>query len=976
MPYCWLLIFSFGFTGIACAQQQIFNTYTVNDGLVANSVRRIFQDNKGFLWIATWEGLSKYDGHKFTNYSTANGLSHDLVNDLYETADNKLYVACNNGSVDIIEENERPKPIINNMVINRFRTVSNRQLFITTDDNGLWQLKNEKFSKPQQAFPKSDYYDVAALNDSLFVTASPDSFHILNNRFEAFSSKRSGAFSAECVFADSKKRVWIGTYAGLMLLAPVQTKNGPVQFANLPQNFDNVVLKTAWIRDIFEDADRNVWIATSQGLIKVNNNGLLELFNEKTGLPSDHVSCVFQDREHNIWIGTNVGLVKLVTKTTIRIYNKENGLPSNNVRFVVPLGKSNVLVTTDKSIQVYNKNTRQFFLSIPQQDIIFGRIQNTRSILLTKPTEFIHFDTASFKLRKGIPFVAPRGIGCAATDRFGNIFTGSYDGLYVQTLKHLPSNYLPGVRINNLLIDRNGCLWIGSFNDGLYRVLYSDTSNKITILGQQHFLPGKQIRSLYEDSSGNIWAGTRYHGVYLISNGKENVNVVKNFNQVSGLTSNWIQTIAEDANGCIWLGFYLGLDKLIPYDRTYSVFNFSRVNNYFANINHLAVDQDNSLWLATTQGLVNIEDGELEKMAPPPVYITSVFLYDSLIKFNSADVDNELQLAHKQNQLQFEFTAPGFINEKKLLYSYRLVESNNARWSTPANDHTVSYASLQPGDYRFEVRTLSWNGIWGDTTSFAFTIRPPFWKNGWFIACIGLITTGLIYWIVKRRINEIRKASDLKQKMAETEMMALRAQMNPHFIFNCLNSIDNLIQSGEKEKATTYLAKFAKLLRAILENSKSNTIPCWKDLETLKLYLELEEFRCDRKFSYQLSIPPEILHGDYKVPPMIIQPYVENAILHGLLNKDTDSRKLDIRVTVEKSYINYSVEDNGVGRKKAAEYKELNKPIYQSMGLDITRERINLFNQRTNGSVIITDMYDENKEATGTRVEVHLLNQP
>ena len=145
-------------------------------------------------------------------------------------------------------------------------------------------------------------------------------------------------------------------------------------------------------------------------------------------------------------------------------------------------------------------------------------------------------------------------------------------------------------------------------------------------------------------------------------------------------------------------------------------------------------------------------------------------------------------------------------------------------------------------------------------------------------------------------------------------------------------------------------------------------------METLKLYLELEELRWGKKISYQLNIAPEILQGDYKVPPMIIQPYVENAIHHGLLNKENGVGQLLIEVNAEKNHIIYIIEDNGIGRKKAMEYKLLNKPTHQSMGLDITKERINLFNQNNNGSITITDLYNEYKEAAGTRVTISLIN--
>jgi LytS/YehU family sensor histidine kinase len=230
--------------------------------------------------------------------------------------------------------------------------------------------------------------------------------------------------------------------------------------------------------------------------------------------------------------------------------------------------------------------------------------------------------------------------------------------------------------------------------------------------------------------------------------------------------------------------------------------------------------------------------------------------------------------------------------------------------------------------------------------------------------------------MVRKRISSIRYESELKQKIAETEMIALRSQMNPHFIFNCLNSIDNLIQTNQKEKATTYLSKFALLIRAILENSKNNVIPCWKDLEALKLYLDMEALRWDNKIQYQLHIDPQIQFGDYKVPPMIIQPFVENAIHHGLLNKMDPEKKMEISVELKGDQIKYSIIDNGVGRKQAEVYKKLNRSSQSSFGMQISEDRISLFNQHQKQSIKITDLYDNQQNPAGTQVEVWLTTQP
>jgi tetratricopeptide (TPR) repeat protein len=229
--------------------------------------------------------------------------------------------------------------------------------------------------------------------------------------------------------------------------------------------------------------------------------------------------------------------------------------------------------------------------------------------------------------------------------------------------------------------------------------------------------------------------------------------------------------------------------------------------------------------------------------------------------------------------------------------------------------------------------------------------------------------------LLKRKNEQLKHEQDrlaMKRKALELEMQALRAQMNPHFIFNCLSAIDNLMQTNQADKATSYLARFAGLIRGVLESSKNNLVPFQKDFETLKLYLEMEQFRCNNKFSYSLYADAELLDGDYKVPPLIIQPFVENAIHHGLLNKLDTNRQLKVWVNLEDEHIVYSVTDNGVGRTRAAILKQENKPEHQSYGIAITRERIQLHNgKQLPQDVLITDLEQEGI-AAGTNAIVRI----
>ena len=244
------------------------------------------------------------------------------------------------------------------------------------------------------------------------------------------------------------------------------------------------------------------------------------------------------------------------------------------------------------------------------------------------------------------------------------------------------------------------------------------------------------------------------------------------------------------------------------------------------------------------------------------------------------------------------------------------------------------------------------------------------------LACF-IILSLLVYRNInlKRKNEKLRNQqiqSSLQRKAADLEMQALRAQMNPHFIFNCLSAIDNLIQTSQADKATSYLSLFANLIRAVLDGSKNNLVSFQRDFETLRLYLELEQFRCNDKFKYALTAESELLNGDYHVPPLIIQPFVENAIHHGLLNKPDNNRQLDISAVLQDEHIIYRITDNGIGRREATIIKERNRPGQKSYGIDITRERINLYNKNgISNDVIISDLEDDGR-CIGTKAVVRI----
>jgi hypothetical protein len=219
--------------------------------------------------------------------------------------------------------------------------------------------------------------------------------------------------------------------------------------------------------------------------------------------------------------------------------------------------------------------------------------------------------------------------------------------------------------------------------------------------------------------------------------------------------------------------------------------------------------------------------------------------------------------------------------------------------------------------------------------------------------------------------KKLRNESQYRQKIAETEMQALQAQMNPHFFFNSLNSIENFIMQNEKKLASDYLNKFARFIRTILDSSINELIEINKDIGSLQLYIDLEQLRFNNKFVYCCIMDPHLLHGEFHVPALLVQPFLENAINHGIGPSERPDLKICVKVNLKDNMIHYTIQDNGIGRDQSRIYNQLNKPFHKSVGMKLTQDRINIFNQHSDGSdsVKITDLFDENHKPAGTLIE-------
>jgi hypothetical protein len=519
--------------------------------------------------------------------------------------------------------------------------------------------------------------------------------------------------------------------------------------------------------------------------------------------------------------------------------------------------------------------------------------------------------------------------------------------------------------------DEEGALYVGTFKGGLYKMV-NDSLVNISVplnLNEETFLMMRYI-------SGNIFAAS-LNGVLVLD---VKSKTLRRITDLDGLNSELIYSLEVSRDKrYLWIGTNQGINRLDL--QAYLATGKITLSSYglqegFSGVecngNGIWEDMDGTLWFGTVSGLVRHQPFNYKvNKTENKTILESISLMneDTLLARDAV-------LPHDYNTIAFYYRGICLTNPDKVLYQRKL-EGLDRDWSAPTTENYIKYTNLPPGPYTFKIRSCNNEGVWNTSeTAFPFRIRSPFYLTWWFIllSATGLFT--LIYVIFMYRIYNIKKKQRLeyerKVEMSKIELKALRAQMNPHFIFNSLNSIQHYIFNTKSDEAIKYLNKFARLVRIILNNSEKPTVTVEEDIEALKLYLELEQMRFEDKFDYEVIVD-ESVDPDYDImPPLLMQPYVENAILHGL-NPRPVRGKLTIKLYSKNNFLICTITDNGIGRERAAEIRRT-MPLrkHRSMGMKITEDRLRILNDANNSklSVNITDLKDEQGNGTGTRVEI------
>jgi len=381
------------------------------------------------------------------------------------------------------------------------------------------------------------------------------------------------------------------------------------------------------------------------------------------------------------------------------------------------------------------------------------------------------------------------------------------------------------------------------------------------------------------------------------------------------------------------------------------------------------------IYAATKNGL-SILPLNLDDLQDQPVLQLQSILINGFVM----PVQSNYTLAYSQNSIQLNYVCLSYKSLKHIDYYYK-VDGIDRNWQQTPNLNLI-YPALAPGDYTFHLKAKDIDGVMSSEISpITFSIRPPWWKTGWFLASLVLAMLLGFLLYMRWRVNAVQKKAaeqnEINKKFAELELQALQSQMNPHFVFNALQAIQDFIFNKDELVANQYLVKFSRLMRLFLESSKEKYITLSDELDLLNLYIDLEKMRFEDRFGYQINVDPALHPETVELPAMILQPFVENAINHGLIYKKTKGH-LSIDILQKENFLHCLIKDDGIGRRKAKALKAKSYKSYKSRGMQLVEERqrmLRIVNQ-SEIDINIIDLEDEEKEPKGTLVDIKIYTHP
>jgi len=977
-----LILLAFNAKGFG--QQYSFVNYSVEDGLAQTQVFVLSSDSDGYLWIGTAGGVSRFDGRKFKNYSTESGLLGNTVKNIVNY-NNRTWIASQYGITSV-----------------RGKEVISWDLTSIASGNGITAFTFDKKNNLWLAVRGRGIYRIPLIKNKLnLAEISHYSLNEDNN--------------IKTIYCDKKGTIWIGGWSILsffehdvwknnealinnkVVTCFGENKEGALHFSTSKNGiyaYDKTQFKQivkpksiGVVNHIYFDTHNSLWVSSKKGAYTIKE-GAITHYSETNGLVNNQVKFITEDRENNIWIGTDGGGIARFASNELISFSKKDGLSSDYVLSVLEDEKSNIYFSTyGGGLNIYDGEKVRFYNTNNQlgDNTIWSSLYNKDSscwfgtaggLSILKNKKIKTFDNQEW-------ITSPKILSLFNDDTTNWI--GTSKGISAinkngtKDIYKYPDNF-PARNIRTIEKGFDNKIWVG-------------TSNGIFIKNKSEFIPfefnaslqNKIVYTIKKIREDRILIGTA-NGLYSFDgNNLVRIELHESF------SANTINFIGIENSNYIWVGTNYGIFELNLLDSTNLIHHYTTTNglpSVETNLNAFFKDSKGFLWMGTSKGVVRFKRKHSNhKKIAPKVEIDKVqlFLKNTNWKKHSNDIDKKtnlprnLSVGYKKNYFTFFYNAVAFKQNKEIKYKVML-QGFDSEWSPAVMQEAITYTNLPHGNYTFKVKTATENNQWSEPAEFAFTIRKPFYLTIWFFLLVFIFILIITILVWRWRLN-VSKHKDLtqklyyKNKLLALEQQSLNASMNRHFIFNSLNSIQYYINSNDRMSANKYLTNFAKLIRKNLDTSISGTnlVSLTDEFERLDLYISLEKMRFENKFEHKISIEKNIDTDNISVPPMFLQPFIENSIWHGILPTKTNG-EINIELTQTKNRYLIIIEDNGVGIEESLAKK--GNSNHSSKGMLITSGRLEILKKTTNKDIVIKGPFqkeDENGTILGTIVEVTIV---
>ncbi len=929
------------------AETLNFRNYSVKDGLANSTIYYTFQDSKGFIWFATETGVNRFDGQKFELFTMDNGLSDNEVLKIQEDSAGRIWFLTLNGKLSYYYNrkfyNTTNNPLLKKSICNAtfmsFFEDSRHRLWFTTNQNKLLRIGPGNsirfYTSPDYSFSncyitQDDRNEIIVFGKKQILTYKGDKFIFLQtNNFPLLPKS------------------FLNNNHGKLLYLSDQ---GLIQYSN---RLFTVLSKLSGITNtvtgsFLRDDQQKLWVGTM-------GKGLL-LFKATDHTPEIHlkgqnITGIMKDMQGNVWIstiGNGVYMLPFYSRSVTH-FTTEDGLSSNAVNSIIKVkndvflglrtGNLDILSSGKK---VIHKTFNPGNIYSPVKRLYYSK--ETRSLWYASENNLIEVTSGGKQISILKGSNRTYALKSFSIGPKGEIAVALASGVYVTT-KNFPLQFNPKKEILprphflnrafTVYYDSAGRLWFSNIQGLQY--FYK---GKITALYQGFPDLRQRITDIAELPDKTIICTTYGFGVFIIRNDK----LVQIITTGDGLASNICKRVFPEKDK-VWVVTGRGISKISFSRPAYRVNSYSTENGLISDeVNDIFAEND-TVYVATNNGLSVFRPAGNSVQAAPRIYLKEVQANKKPFK-----PGGNCNLPYTQNNITVSYIALDFSHPSRIVYSYRL--TRKLKWSE-TQGNTIEFGSLEPGNYQLQIRARSLNTSWSRPLQIDFTISQPFWKSWWFLL-FSILATGSVLFLAIRYYFKVKQSHEKERLLVKTriislEQQALQAMMNPHFIFNVMNSIQYFINTGENAMANQVLTGFARLIRKNLDICNKSYINVEEEVNYLNLYLSLEKLRFGDKMNYSLDVGKEIDLQETYIPSMLLQPYVENAIWHGIMPKDSPG---SIRILIKKdnNFLHIKIIDDGIGIDNSIRLKNSD---HISKGMKLTIQRISLLNKFRQSAITI-----------------------